>query len=77
MKPFGVSTVRVLSVTVRVAARVPVAAGAKVTLMVQLAPTATLAPQLLVCPKSPGLAPVMAMLVMLTGVVPVLVSATA
>src|SRR5438128_10096125 len=38
--------------------------GVKVTLIVQLPPAATLAPQLLVCPKSPGLVPVKPMLVM-------------
>ncbi len=37
-----------LSVRVTAAARVPLAAGVKVTLMVQLAPAATIAPQLLV-----------------------------
>ena len=41
--------------------RVPVAVGLNVTLMVQLAPAATLAPQVFVCEKSPLLAPVMAM----------------
>src|SRR5438874_444914 len=40
------------------------AVGVKVTLIVQLPPAATLAPQLLVCPKSPGLVPVKPMLVM-------------
>ena len=40
--------------------------GVKVTLMVQFAPTAMLVPQLLVCPKSLGLAPVMAMLLIVT-----------
>ena len=39
-----------LSVTVRAAVRVPVAAGEKVTLIVQLAPAAKLEPQLLVSP---------------------------
>ena len=37
-----------LSVTVKLPLRVPVAVGAKVTLIVQLAPAATLAPQLFV-----------------------------
>ena len=37
-----------LSATLRVALRVPVAAGLKVTLIVQLAPAATLDPQVLV-----------------------------
>ncbi len=42
-----------LSVTLNVPLRVPVAVGVKVTLMVQLAPAATLVPQLFVCAKSP------------------------
>ena len=57
-----------MSVTVNVAVREPVAAGVKVTLIVQFPPAATLDPQLLVCPKSPGLVPVKAMLVMLKAV---------
>src|SRR5207244_4607574 len=58
-----------LSVTVNVALRDPVAVGVKVTLIVQFPPAATLEPQLLVCPKSPGLAPVKVMLVKLNAVV--------
>ena len=57
-----------LSVTVSVALRDPAAVGVKVTLIVQFPPAATLDPQLLVCPKSPGLVPVKAMLVMLNAV---------
>ena len=60
-----------LSVTVRVAPRVPVAAGVKVTLMVQVPLAARvegLTGQLLVCPKSPGLVPVKPMLVMVKAV---------
>ena len=53
-----------LSVTVSVALRDPAAAGVKVTLIVQFPPAATLDPQLLVCPKSPGLVPVKPTLVM-------------
>ena len=56
-----------LSVTVNVAFREPVAAGVKVTLMVQVplaAKVEGLRGQLLVCPKSPGLVPVKPMLVM-------------
>src|SRR5205814_1905749 len=56
-----------LSVTVNVALREPVAAGVKVTLMVQVplaAKVEGLRGQLLVCPKSPGLVPVKPMLVM-------------
>lgn len=49
-----------LSVMVSDAARLPLAEGVKVTLMVQLAPAATLAPQVFVWAKSPLLAPVMA-----------------
>ena len=60
-----------MSVTVNVALRDPVAVGVKVTLMVQVPLAAKvdgLIGQLLVCPKSPGLAPVKAMLVMLNAV---------
>src|SRR5882762_9349479 len=42
-----------LSVMLRVPGRVPLAVGVKVTLTVQLEFAATLAPQLLVCAKSP------------------------
>jgi hypothetical protein len=61
-----------LSVRVTAALRVPVAAGVKVTLIVQLAPAAIELPQLLVCAKSPGLVPVSAMLEMLKAALPVL-----
>ena len=60
-----------LSVTVNVAIRDPVAAGVKVTLMVQVplaAKVEGLRGQLLVCPKSPGLVPVKPMLVMVSAV---------
>ena len=40
--------------------------GVKVTLMVQFAPAATLVPQVLVCAKSPGLAPVTVILLMVS-----------
>ena len=66
-----------LSVTVKVPLRVPVAVGEKVTLMMQLAPAATLAPQLLVCAKSPLLVPAKAMLVIPSAVLWELVSVTA
>jgi hypothetical protein len=46
-----------LSVTMRVAVRVPDAVGVNVTLIVQLELFARLVPQLLVCPKSPALVP--------------------
>ncbi len=65
-----------LSVRVRAAVKDPLAAGVKVTLIVQLAPAATLAPQLLVCAKSLGLVPVMAILVMLKAALPVLFRVT-
>ena len=63
-----------LSVRVTAALRVPLAAGVKVTLTVQLAPAATLAPQLLVCAKSLALVPVSARLEMLKAELPVLFS---
>ena len=47
-----------LSLTLSVAVRSPSAAGVKITEMVQFAPAVTLVPQLLVCEKSPGSAPV-------------------
>ena len=60
-----------LSVTLRVAVRVPAAVGVKVTLIVQLPPAGTLAPQVLVgIAKSPLFVPVTAMLVMLNAVLP-------
>ena len=61
-----------MSVTVRVPVRVPLAAGSKVTLMLQEAPAATLEPQVLVWEKSP----LTAMLVMVRAEVPVLVRVT-
>jgi len=51
-----------LSVTVSVALRAPVAAGVKVTLMVQLELAASELPQLFVCAKSALLVPVKAIL---------------
>ena len=69
-----------MSVTVNIALRVPVAAGVKLTLMVQLPLAARvegLIGQLLVCPKSPGLVPVKAMLVMVNAVPPGFESVTA
>jgi hypothetical protein len=61
-----------LSVRLRAAVRDPLAAGVKVTLMVQLAPAATLDPQLLVCEKSLESVPVIPMLEMLKAALPVL-----
>ena len=60
-----------MSVTVKVALRVPVAVGVKVTLMVQVALAAKvegLTGQLFVWPKSPGLVPVKPILVMVSAV---------
>ena len=61
-----------LSVTARLAVRVPVAVGLNVALIVQLVPAARLAPQVWVWMKSPLLVPVMAMPLMLSAAVPVL-----
>jgi hypothetical protein len=49
------------SVTVTAAVRVPSAVGVKVTEMIQLAPTASAVPQVLVCAKSLAFVPVTAM----------------
>jgi hypothetical protein len=46
-----------LSVTLRLAERLPLASGVKVTLIVQWLLAGTLFPQLFVCAKSPALAP--------------------
>jgi hypothetical protein len=62
-----------LSLSVSVALLVPVAVGVNVTLMAQIAPAATLDPQVLVWAKSPLLAPVIVMLLMVSAAVPVLV----
>ena len=59
-----------LSVTVKVPVRVPVAEGVNVTLMVHWAPAASELLQLLVCAKSPLFAPVMAMLLIESAVLP-------
>jgi hypothetical protein len=59
---------------VSVAARVPLAEGVNVTLMVQLAPAATELPQVLVSEKSDALAPEIASDVMVRTAPPVLVS---
>src|SRR5580704_1857714 len=53
-----------LSVIVMAAERAPIAVGEKVALIVQLPPPASVAPQVVVLPKSPLFAPVIAMLVM-------------
>ena len=62
-----------LSVMVNKAARVPLADGVKVKVMVHLAPAARVEPQLLAWAKSPALAPEVAMLVMFNAAVPELV----
>jgi hypothetical protein len=65
------------SVIVRVAVRVPVAVGVKVTAMLQLDEGARVAPQvLLAIAKSPALAPEMAMLFTVNAAVPPLVNVT-
>jgi hypothetical protein len=64
------------SVTVTAAVRAPEALGLNVTLMAQLAPAATLDPQLLVSVKSVALLPVTATLLMLRVALPELVMVT-
>lgn len=66
-----------LSATVSDAERLPGTVGAKVTLMVQFPPASTEVPQLLLWPKSPGLAPASVRPVILRVVFPVLLSVTA
>ena len=70
----------VLSVMVKVAVRLPVAAGVKVTLMVQFPLAAMLPPQLLEglveTAKSPGLVPESATLLTVRAAFPVLLSVT-
>ena len=61
-----------LLLTVRFAARAPVAVGLNVTLMVQFAAPASVAGHALVWAKSPGFAPARPMLVMVKAAVPVL-----
>ena len=63
-----------LSVMFKVAERLPLAVGVKVTVNVQLAPVATEVPQLLVCAKSPGFCPVIPTPDMDNGALPVFVS---
>lgn len=65
-----------LSITVKVAVRVPAAAGVKITLIVQDNPTARVAPQLLFWEKSVLFVPVTPMLMPVKGAVPVFVSKT-
>jgi len=61
-----------LSVKVTLAVNDPLATGVKVTLMAQLAPAATLVPQLLLCAKSLGFVPPSPMLLTLNAALPVL-----
>jgi hypothetical protein len=58
------------------AERAPVAVGVNVTLIEQLAPPATLDPQVLVCKKSPAFVPVTLTLETLKALLPVLVNVT-
>ena len=58
------------------AVRDPTAVGLNVTVIVQFPPPATLDPQLLVSAKSPGSAPMIVMLVMLSGALPELLNVT-
>jgi hypothetical protein len=59
-----------LSTTEIAALRLPAEAGVKLTVMVQVAPTASEAPQLLLSPKLLALVPVTEMLVMASAAVP-------
>ena len=68
------ATLLLLSVIFKEAPRLPIAVGVNVTLMVQLPLAATEPPQVLVCPKSPGLAPVNPMPLMDRAAFPVLFS---
>jgi hypothetical protein len=65
-----------LSVIVMAALRAPPAVGVNVMLTLQIAAAASDAPQLLVWPKSPPLAPLTAMLVIGSATLPVFVSVT-
>jgi hypothetical protein len=68
-----------LSVMVMLALRLPVAVGENVTLSAQLAPAANvlgLSGQVFVWAKSPALGPLMAILEIVSGAVPLLVSMT-
>jgi len=67
---------RTLSAIVRAALLLPSAAGVKVTWMAQLAPTPSVDPQVCAWVKSPLFSPVMAMLVRVSGTLPVLVKVT-
>jgi hypothetical protein len=62
---------------VKEAVRLSDPVGVKVTLIVQALPAASEVPHVVVCPKSPGLAPINAMLLMARAVVPVFLSVMA
>ena len=66
-----------MSVITSEALRAPAAVGLKATLMVQLAPAATLEVQLLVWAKSPLLVPANAMPLIVRAAFPVLLNVTA
>src|ERR1700722_1257730 len=65
-----------LSATESEAFRVPVLVGLKITAMVQVAPALTCVPQLLVCEKSCGFAPVIEIRERVRAAFPVFVSVT-
>src|SRR5207245_7501265 len=65
-----------LSVIVTAPTRLPAAVGVKVTLIVQLAPPATLDPHVFVSEKSPAFVPVILMLVIVRLLPPVLLNVT-
>ena len=58
------------------AVRVPPVVGVKITLMVQLPPAARDVPHVLLCAKSLGFVPAIAMLVILKVALPLLLKAT-
>ena len=65
-----------MSLMLSEAVRVPVAAGVKVTLIVQLAPAASELPQVFIWAKSPALAPVTEMPLIVRAALPVLLRVT-
>ena len=73
----GLGGLVALSVMVRVPVRVPVAAGEKVTLMLQLAPAATLPPQLSDSEKSEAFVPPTTSDEIVSATFPVLLSTSA
>jgi hypothetical protein len=73
-KPIVCGELGASSTMVTFAVRVPTACGLKVTVITQFALTATVAPQVFVCEKSPGFGPASAMLEMCNAPVPEFVS---